>query len=187
MDSIQSHDSAKKKARRIAISQIEKESFTEEDGREMYKNINNGSKTTPKFESESLHKLPSGFDYCDEFGHTDATEGLGDEDCDEVKNEYRDASLKMIVFMFSAFNFIHEAKTQREMVMRFWAVSSAIEHPVIEGKSDSQIAKIIGTTRANFSHLVLSFEDRNNLPPTLSQKKTASRTTYKLARKKQLA
>ena len=128
------------------------------------------------------------------FDHDAADDPRASEDSDildqiepeDRTSDYREAAQKMIVFIFSAFNFIHEARTQNEMAIRFWAVSSAIEHPVIDGRSDAAIAKILGTTRANFSKHVLSFEKQNHLPPTLSQKSVEARTSYSNARNAQL-
>lgn len=105
---------------------------------------------------------------------------------DEQTNEYREAALRMTAFMYAAFNFIHEARSQNEMAIRFWAVSSAIEHPAIEGRSDSEIARMLGTTRANFSNRIITFEKQTNLPPTMSQKSMKARESYSTARKKQL-
>ena len=108
------------------------------------------------------------------------------EPMEKKENEYREASLRMTAFMFAAFNFIHEARNQNEMAIRFWAVSSAIEHPAIDGRSDSDIARMLGTTRANFSNRIITFEKQNALPPTMIQKSMKARESYSSARKKQL-
>lgn len=108
---------------------------------------------------------------------------------DEVDsiNLHREAGLKMIAFMYSAFNYVHQAKTQNEMAIRFWAVSAAIDHPALNGRPHLEIAAELGTTRANFSKHVVTFENQNDLPPTLSQKSNEARASYSEARKAQLS
>jgi hypothetical protein len=102
------------------------------------------------------------------------------------REAFREASLKMIVFMHAAFNFIHEAKTQGEMAIRFHAVSAAIDHPALAGQTHTEIARALGTTRANLSKHIVTFERQNDLPPTLSQKSESARHKYSEARKAQL-
>lgn len=102
------------------------------------------------------------------------------------ENAYREAAMKMLVFLHAAFSYIHEARSKDEMAIRFWAVSSAIDHPACDGKSDLHIASDCSTTRANFSKHKLSFERQNNLPPTFSQKSVAARQSYRATRISQL-
>jgi hypothetical protein len=105
---------------------------------------------------------------------------------EQITNDFREAAQKMVVFLFSAFNYIHEARNQKEVTIRLWAVSSAIEHPVVAGRSDIDLARMLGTTRANLSKHILTFEKQNHLPPTLSQKSIQARNSYSKARKAQL-
>lgn len=102
------------------------------------------------------------------------------------REAFRESSLSMIVFMHAAFNFIHEARSQSELAIRFHAASAAIDHPALREKSHTEIAASLGTTRANFSKHVLTFERQNGLPPTLSQKSKAAQESYREARKAQL-
>ena len=99
---------------------------------------------------------------------------------------YREAGLKMIVFMHAALNYIHEARTPSEMAIRLWAVSSAVDHPRCDGRSDSDMAAGLQTTRANFSKHKIAFERQTSLPPTSSQKSIAARQSYRETRKSQL-
>ena len=102
-------------------------------------------------------------------------------------NEYREAAGKMISFMHRVFSFIHEAHNREEVIIRLWAVTSAIEHPAINGRSDLQLAEDLGTTRANLSKHIIAFERRTSLPPTCSQKSVKARGKYRQAREAQLS
>src|SRR5688572_17939473 len=59
---------------------------------------------------------------------------------------YRDSSIRFIAFMQSAFAFIHSAGSDSEMAIRFWAVSSTISHPACDGRTDTELARTLGTT-----------------------------------------
>lgn len=100
---------------------------------------------------------------------------------------FREAAMKMIVFMHASFAFIHEASTEAERGVRLWVVSSTIDHPACDGRNDSELAAFCGTTRANFSKHKLTFQRQNSLPPNLTQKSVEARTSYREARESQLS
>lgn len=125
----------------------------------------------------------------------DAMEPHGREEAEETpemrerrieREAYRDASMKMVVFLHSAFAFIHSASNPSERNIRFWAVSSSIDHPACDGRPDTDLASMLGTTRANFSKHKLAFQRQNSLPPTLSQKSIEARQSYRKTRISQL-
>lgn len=99
---------------------------------------------------------------------------------------YRDASLRMIAFLHSTIAFLHSAGSDKERGIRLWVVSSSIDHPSCDGLADCEIAAQCDTTRANFSKHKLAFQRQNSLPPTLSQKSVEARSSYRIAREKQL-
>lgn len=102
------------------------------------------------------------------------------------REAYREAGGKMLVFLHSSLAFIHEAGNESERNIRLWAVSSSVDHPACDGRPDSDIASMLGTTRANFSKHKLAFQRQNSLPPTLSQKSVEARSSYRKSREKQL-
>ena len=103
------------------------------------------------------------------------------------REAYRDAAIRFISFIHSAFAFIHSAGNDSERAVRLWAVSSTINHPACDGRADTELARNLGTTRANFSKHKLAFQRQNSLPPTLSQKSPEARNSYRIARKAQLS
>ncbi len=102
------------------------------------------------------------------------------------REAFRESSLSMIVFMHAAFNFIHEARNNSELAIRFHAVSAAIDHPALREKPHTEIARSLGTTRANFSKHIVTFERQTNMPPTFSQKSEKARESYRKSRIAQL-
>lgn len=102
------------------------------------------------------------------------------------REAYREAAIKSIVFMHGVMAFIHEARSPQEQAIRLWVVSSTISHPACQGRSDSDLANMCDTTRANFSKHKLAFQRRNSLPPNLSQKSVEARKSYRQARISQL-
>jgi hypothetical protein len=102
------------------------------------------------------------------------------------REAYREAALKSIAFSHSWLAFILAGKTDHERVIRAWAVCSTLNHAVCDGKSDSAIARELGTTRANFCKHRLTIQRQNSIPPAPSQKSVAARNTYSATRNSQL-
>lgn len=100
---------------------------------------------------------------------------------------YREAAMRMLVFLHSSLAFIHEGRDATERCIRLWVVSSAVSHPACDGRSDAELAALCGITRANFSKHKLSFQRQNSLPPTHAQKSIEARQSYREARKEQLS
>jgi len=102
------------------------------------------------------------------------------------REAFRDAATKFMAFMHSVFAFIEGGKSGAEKEIRKWVVMSGLTHPICEGRPDSSIASMLGTTRANFSKHKLSFQRQNSLPPGLGQKSVEARDSYRKSRKSQL-
>lgn len=103
------------------------------------------------------------------------------------ENAYREAAQRGLVFLFAALQFVSDGKSNSEKGLRLWAVMCALEHPAVEGRTESEIATTCGYSRAALNKHVMAFSRASQLPPALSQKSTEARSKYRAARKAQLS
>ena len=106
-----------------------------------------------------------------------------------VINQYREAARKHIAFLFSTIQFVLDAKSAPEARLRAWGVAKALGHPAAAEKSDEEIARFCGygDDRAAANKHIMAFSRGHRLPPSLSQKSDAARSTYSAARTAQLS
>jgi hypothetical protein len=96
----------------------------------------------------------------------------------ETTNEYREASRRALSFIFSLVEYLASYRNPKELEVRFWAVTSALQHPACEGLADRELSEMLETTRQNLSKHLTNFERLNGLPPGLGQKGVAARVAY---------
>jgi hypothetical protein len=99
----------------------------------------------------------------------------------EESNEYREASRKMLSFLFRIVEYLSSYQNVRELEVRLWSLASALQHPCLEGLSDLELAEMLGRTRASVSKDVLDFERRNGFTVGLGRKSLATRVKYSFA------
>ena len=112
------------------------------------------------------------------------------EESEQTKNEYREASQRMLVFMFDAINFIRDSKSATEMRFRVDLFGYFLGLPQLAALSEDDIGLRYDKTRAAVSNELLKFQRRNQVngvfQELFAQKKTQSRKAYQQTRKKQL-
>jgi hypothetical protein len=99
----------------------------------------------------------------------------------ESTNEYREASRRMLAFLFSIIEFLSSYENPKQLETRFWSVALSLQHPCCEGMPALEFAQMLEQTRANLSKHITTFERLNDLQPTLGQK-GARRGSYLLTR-----
>jgi hypothetical protein len=112
------------------------------------------------------------------------------EASETARNEYREASQRMLVFMFDAVNFIRDAKSATEMRFRIDLLGYFLGLPQLAAMSEDDIGLRYDKSRAAVSNELLKFQRRNQVngvfQELLAQKKSSSRKAYHKTRKAQL-
>jgi hypothetical protein len=103
-----------------------------------------------------------------------------------ARNEYREASQKMLSVIIGAINFVRNSRTSTEMRYRVDIMGYIFGLPGLAGLSEEAVGMLHGKTRASVSHEILEFQRRNGLQELFAQKKAASRKAYHKTRKAQL-
>jgi len=99
-----------------------------------------------------------------------------------AENLYREAAQRFIGQIMGCIQFLRDARSDRELMMRVDIVSLVFGHPAVRECSLSEMGKKHNKTRAAISAQVLNYQRANNLPPTLAQKSTGSRRSYSRSR-----
>jgi hypothetical protein len=108
------------------------------------------------------------------------------EASEATRNEYREASQKMLSVIIGAINFVRNSRSATEMRYRVDIMGYIFGLPGLAGLSEESIGLLHGKTRASVSHEIVEFQRRNGLQELFVQKKAASRKAYHQTRKKQL-
>jgi hypothetical protein len=108
------------------------------------------------------------------------------EESEQTKNEYREASQKMLSVIIGAINFVRNSRTSTEMRFRVDLMGYIFGLPGLAGLSEEAVGLLHKKTRASVSHEILEFQRRNGLQELFAQKKAASRKAYHQTRKSQL-
>jgi hypothetical protein len=112
------------------------------------------------------------------------------EESETARNDYREASQRMIAFMFDAVSFIRDSKSATEMRFRIDLLGYFLGLPQLAALSEDDIGLRHDKTRAAVSNELLKFQRRNQVngvfQELFAQKKSQSRKAYHQTRKSQL-
>jgi hypothetical protein len=97
-------------------------------------------------------------------------------------NLYREAAHRFIGQIIGCIQFLRDARSDKELMMRVDIVSLVFGHPAVRECSLSEIGKKHSKTRAAISAQVLNYQRANGLPPCLAQKSKGSRQSYSQSR-----
>jgi hypothetical protein len=101
---------------------------------------------------------------------------------EDAENLYREAAFKFLGQILGCIQFLREARSDRELMMRVDIVSLIFGHPAVRNLSLTEIASRHNKTRAAISAQVVNYQRANGLTPCLAQKSTEARTSYSKAR-----
>jgi hypothetical protein len=110
----------------------------------------------------------------------DLTEDLVDSE--DQENIYREASWKFLGQIIGCIQFLRDARSDKELMMRIDIVSLVFNHPAVRECSLAEIGRKHNKTRAAISAQVLNYQRANGLPPSLAQKSAGSRCSYSKSR-----
>jgi hypothetical protein len=108
------------------------------------------------------------------------------EASESARNEYREASQKMLSVIVGAINFVRDSRNPMEMRFRVDLLGYIFGLPELAGLSEDAVGLRHNKTRAAVSHEILKFQRRNGLQELFAQKKSSSRKAYHETRKSQL-
>lgn len=111
---------------------------------------------------------------------------LPEEQEAESDNLYREAAIKFRSITIGAIQFLRNASSGQELLMRLDVLSYVFHHPSVRDHSLTALGKRHNKTRAAISAEILNFQRANFLGPTLAQKSTESRQSYTQARRSKL-
>ena len=98
------------------------------------------------------------------------------------ENLYREAAYKFLAQMIGCIQFLREARSDKELMMRLDIVSFIFQHPATRDFSLAKLGRIHNKTRAAISAQVLNYQRANGLPPGLAQKAAETRSAYSKSR-----
>jgi hypothetical protein len=108
------------------------------------------------------------------------------EASEATRNEYREASQKMLSVILGAITFIRDSRTATELRFRIDLLGYIFGLPELANLSEDAVGLRHNKTRAAVSHEILKFQRRNGLQELFAQKKSSSRKAYHKTRKAQL-
>jgi hypothetical protein len=108
------------------------------------------------------------------------------EESEQTKNEYREASQKMLSVIIGAIDFVRGSRSATEMRFRIDLLGYIFGLPELAGLSEDAVGLRHNKTRAAVSNEIVKFQRRNGLQELFAQKKAASRKAYHTTRKSQL-
>jgi hypothetical protein len=105
---------------------------------------------------------------------------------DDSAHLYREAAIRFTTITTGAIQFLRNARSSQELLMRLDILSYVFHHPNVREMSFAALGKRHNKTRAAISAAILNFQRAYHLSPTLAQKSTESRRSYTEARQGKL-